>query len=205
MRGAPFRGGKEPTMITRRLSVPVIVLLVCAASRLLADTFTVTNTNDSGPGSLRQAILDANANPGTDTIAFNIPGTGVHTIVLSAPMDGITDPVLIDGYSQPGASANTLAIGDDAVILIKIDVGAFNPAIPLDPGSGGSTIRGLSIAGTTGPLVLIVSPNDVLTGNFIGVDPDGSTVVGVNLGIEINSQNGTVIGGTVPAARNVMA
>ncbi len=54
-----------------------------AASSLAAATFTVTNTNDSGAGSLRQAILDANANPGDDTIAFNIPGSGVQTIAVA--------------------------------------------------------------------------------------------------------------------------
>ncbi len=46
-------------------------------------TYTVTNTNDSGAGSLRQAILDANANAGADDIVFNISGTGVHTITLA--------------------------------------------------------------------------------------------------------------------------
>ena len=55
-------------------------------------TFTVTNTNDSGAGSLRQAILDANAQAGTDTISFNIPGGGVHTIAPATPLPTITDP-----------------------------------------------------------------------------------------------------------------
>ena len=56
------------------------VLVGSVALPLAAATFTVTNTDDTGPGSLRQAILDANAAPGLDTIAFNIPGAGVHTI-----------------------------------------------------------------------------------------------------------------------------
>ncbi len=51
-----------------------------AISEAKADTFTVTNTNDSGIGSLRQAILDANASVGLDTVVFNIPGAGPHTI-----------------------------------------------------------------------------------------------------------------------------
>ena len=46
----------------------------------------VTNVQDSGPGSLRQAILDANATKAASKIAFDIPGGGVHTIALaSAP------------------------------------------------------------------------------------------------------------------------
>ena len=66
--------------------------------------FLVTNTNDSGLGSLRQAILNANANPGLDTIDFAIPGLGVHTISPASALPTITDPVDINGYSQPGAS-----------------------------------------------------------------------------------------------------
>src|SRR5947209_6563779 len=61
--------------------------------------FTVTNTNDTGPGSLRQAINDANFAGGT--ITFNIPGPGVHTI---SPLTALTltNQVIIDGYTQPG-------------------------------------------------------------------------------------------------------
>ena len=81
------------------------------------------NTNDSGIGSLRQAILNADANPGLDTIDFDIPGAGVHTISPASALPTITDPVVIDGYTQPGASPNTLAVGDDAVLLIDLDGG----------------------------------------------------------------------------------
>ncbi len=63
-------------------------------------TFTVTNTNDSGPGSLRQAILDANALKGFDTINFDIPGSGVQTIRPISPLPIIRDSVFIDGWSQ---------------------------------------------------------------------------------------------------------
>ena len=79
------------------------------------------NTNDSGPGSLRQAIFNANANPGLDTIAFAIPGAGMHTISPTSPLPNITDPVVIDGYTQPGSSPNTLANGDNAVLLIELN------------------------------------------------------------------------------------
>ena len=60
--------------------------------------FLVTNTNDSGAGSLRQAILDSNADTGDrDTIVFNIPGTGVHTIAPLAALLMLSQPVVIDG------------------------------------------------------------------------------------------------------------
>src|SRR3954452_16733006 len=74
-------------------------------SRTLLSTFTVTNTDDSGPGSLRTAIEAANATANSpanapDVIAFDIPGTGVHTIRPLSGLPGMTDPVVIDGYTQ---------------------------------------------------------------------------------------------------------
>ena len=78
-----------------------------------AFVFTVTNTNDIGLGSLRQAILDSNANPGppgtTNLIEFNISGSGVHTIMPATQLPDIVEPVMIDGYTQPGSHVNTLA------------------------------------------------------------------------------------------------
>ena len=78
-------------------------------------TYTVTNTNDSGPGSLRQAIIDANATPNApadqpDGIHFNIPGLNVHTINILTRLPAVQESVTIDGYTQPGSSANTSPI-----------------------------------------------------------------------------------------------
>ena len=97
--------------------------LSLAAAAASAATFNVTNTSDSGAGSLRQAILDANAAGGADTIAFNITGSGVHTIAPVTALPAITSPVTINGYSQPGASANThdTTQGLDTVLKIEID------------------------------------------------------------------------------------
>ncbi len=81
--------------------------LLAATVPISAATFTVTNTFDSGPGSLREAILNANGTPGNDDIAFAIPSPGVQTIVLASPLPPITQAVLIDGFTQPGSSVNT--------------------------------------------------------------------------------------------------
>src|SRR5687767_1101620 len=105
-------------------SFPAAIGLVTALLALAASTrtghalvtFSVTNTNDSGPGSLRQAILDANANAGSDIIRFDLPGTAVHRIALSSGLPTVTDPVFIDGYSQAGAQMNTAATGSNAVL-----------------------------------------------------------------------------------------
>ena len=70
---------------------------------MTSGVFQVTTTADSGPGSLRQAILDSNAaTGGTNTIDFAIPGQGLQTITLSSALPPITTSVSIDGTSQPG-------------------------------------------------------------------------------------------------------
>jgi hypothetical protein len=67
--------------------------------RLVPTTFVVTNTGDSGTGSLRQAILNSNASGSPATIDFNITGTGIQTITPLSGLPTITNPVIIDGTS----------------------------------------------------------------------------------------------------------
>ena len=66
---------------------------------------------------------DANAHLGLDTIAFNIPGAGIHAIAPATDLPAVTDPVLIDGYTQPGTTQNTAPFGTNAVLLIELDGG----------------------------------------------------------------------------------
>src|SRR5437762_2210933 len=75
--------------------------------RTLPSTFTVLNLADSGAGSLRQAVLDANANPGADVIAFAVGG-GVQTIAPTSALPLVTDPVTLDGWTQPGFAGTPL-------------------------------------------------------------------------------------------------
>src|SRR5262245_58199994 len=72
------------------------------AGRAGAATFTVTNTNNSGTGSLREAVQGANATGAADTITFAIPGAGAHTISVTTPLPAIVHPLVINGQSQPG-------------------------------------------------------------------------------------------------------
>src|SRR5436189_4942367 len=96
-------------MKTKLLLVAALLSLKIAT----AATFTVTNTLDSGAGSLRAAITSANATGGgTNIIQFNIPGTNVQTITPASALPAITRPVIIDGYTQPGASPNTNSLAN---------------------------------------------------------------------------------------------
>lgn len=151
-----------------------------------ATTYTVTNTNDAGTGSLRQAIINANSNPGTDYIAFNISGTGVKTITLDDRLPLITGPVHIQGYTQPGASQG--AIGS-RTINIQINGGntTTNPSgrsvgdglFRFTSGASGSSISGLSIYNTGSSVETIqLEPgisNVHIWGNYIGLLANGTS------------------------------
>lgn len=76
----------------------------------LVATFTVTNTNASGPGSLSEAVTQANANGISDDIVFNIPGAGPHVIDISTFPDLTEDGTTIDATTQPGWSLGTIVL-----------------------------------------------------------------------------------------------
>jgi hypothetical protein len=185
-----------------KASLTVLAVLFAAAS-LDGATFTVTNTNDSGPGSLRQAILDANSNPGLDTIAFDIPGAGVHTITPATAFDALTDPVFLDGYTQPGSSINTDPIATNAVLLIEIE-GSVAGGLGLNVTGGGTTIRGLVVNRWGVALQTTGGSGDVIQGNFLGTDPTGTLARPNGIAIQI-SGTGDVVGGPNPADRNLVS
>jgi parallel beta-helix repeat protein len=156
----------------------------------------VMNTNDSGPGSLRQAILNANANPGLDTICFDIPGAGVQTITPLTPLPTITDPVVIDGTTQAGFAGTPLielnganlstgsqglviSAGNSTVKSLLIDH-VPGDAIQLT-GGGGNLIEGNSISSDATGLELdngataTVSAN-TFTDNGVGMDVNDSVI-----------------------------
>src|SRR3712207_1780618 len=143
----------DRTVGSRTLVLGFVLAALMASSLMLtarpahADTFTVTNALNSGPGSLRQAIQVANARSGADTIKFNIPGSGVKTIAPTSGLPEVTGPVTIDGYSQPGASPNTRATGAiDAVILIELSgIDAGGTASGLTISAPNVVVRGLTI------------------------------------------------------------
>ena len=176
-------------------------------------TFTVTSTADTtASGTLRWAITQANANgAGLDIIDFAITGGGLKTINVGSSALGalptITGAVTIDGYTQAGASANTLAVGNNAVLRIELNgasAGSVN-GLNLGAGSGGSTIRGLVINSFTLNGILVGSAGNTIAGNFIGTNSSGTADAG-NLqdGIRI-SATGTTVGGAAPADRNLIS
>jgi hypothetical protein len=192
-----------------RRTLAAAAFLGLASLAATAATYTVTTTADSGAGSLRQAILDANANAGADTIAIDIVGSGVQTIALATSLPTITGSVTINGYSQPGASANTNPPGEgtNAVILIELNGQNIFNLFGLTIGAAGVQVRGLAINRcVSGVLVTTGGDGAVIAGNFLGPDPTGRIWPG-NQGDGVHVQNGAnvVIGGLTPADRNLLA
>jgi hypothetical protein len=213
-----------PLLCALKLFARASTLLLIAAALILPRSaralgFTVINVNDGGAGSLRQAILDANARPGADTIGFNILGAGPHTIELLSVLPTITDAVTIDGYTQPGAQSNTRARGSDAKLLIELSGrgnNGFNMYYGLKITAGNTTIRGLAInrfgyeSASTGQfypgIILKTNGGNTIAGNYIGVDTSGTINRGNGGdGVQINNVSKNSIGGAAPAARNVIA
>jgi len=165
----------------------IIFLFVCAVVISLvvqespeAVTFTVTDTTDSGPGSLRDAISLANLPPPTaDTILFNIPYPGPQLIILSSQLPTLIDTmgVFIDGFSQPGAGPGGQP-PSTATIMIQVEGSFAGPSYGFVIKSPNNTIRGLSITAFEQSAIRIEGTpyptrNNLIYCNFIGMDPTG--------------------------------
>ena len=159
-------------------------------------TFVVTNTNDSGAGSLREAITNANANASADTITFNIPGVGVRTIAPATPLPSIVFPVTIDATTQPGFAASPL------IELSGASAGANASGLVID--ATNVTIRGFVINRFTANGIAVWKSGATIAGNYIGTNAAGDAAMANNYGIGIAASPVTV-GGTTPADRNVIS
>jgi hypothetical protein len=151
----------------------------------------VTNTNDSGLGSLRGALNLAAVLAGSNTITFNIPGAGPHVIQVPSPLPQIAEPITIDGTTQPGYAGSPL-----------IELDGKNTAqfrgLWLVGGSG--IVRGLSVHGFVDQIVL-GGNNNIITGCHIGTGSAGNTNPG-NQGKGISIENGS-IGNQIGGPTNV--
>ena len=196
------------------------------AATLPVDRTIVTNTNDSGTGSLRDAInavnevcapksLAGSTMPATfsvlgTVVTFNIPASGVQRIQPVSPLPVIAcDNAVIDGFTQPGTSPNTLGVGDNAVRLIEVNGGLASVSDGLAVGGAAVTIRGLIINGfANGAGVQIVTPvgGTRILGNMIGADASGNTRIKNSYGVRNSLTNsGVQIGSGSLADRNVIS
>jgi len=214
---------KPPRRLTK-LSASALLLLLTLAGLLWCAPevrrvrafyfagFVVTNTNDAGAGSLRQAILDANANPGPDDISFNIPGAGVHTIKPLSPLPVITGTVNVDGYTQPGAFANTVSVGvgssNNAILVVELDGSAAGAgANGLEITGNTANVSGLVINRFGGHGILYSGGNEgTVAGCYVGTNAAGmAALANGGHGVAIVNSGSHLVGGPTAADSNVIA
>lgn len=172
----------------------------------------VTNTNDSGPGSLRAAITFANGHPGT-RIVFNIANTdpnfsgGVYTIRVLTALPVITaNSTIIDGDSQIAFNGNSNG-GRPVIVLDGSQAGAGVNGLNIQ--ASNCAVRKLVIQRFSAAGVLIQglnSANNSVQSCFLGVDATGNTAAGNLRGVSINGgAHNNLIGGTTAALRNIIS
>jgi hypothetical protein len=205
---------------------PDPVLIVSAP----AATVTVTTTADASNGStasipdliatpgpdgisLREAIVAANNTPGADAIAFAIPaatdaGCNAIALVCTIRPDGsalptATESITIDGSTQPGAATTPTP-------RIEID-GSLSGSAPPGPtglaiSGGNSVVRGIAFNrfNLNSAIAIFGSGGDIVEGNFIGLDPAGTSRIPTHSGVHVSGISGSRVGGTSAAARNVI-
>jgi CSLREA domain-containing protein len=171
----------------------------------------VNSTNDVVDGggcdvthcSLREAITLANATPnvgGPDAIEFEIVGSPPFLISPTAALPVITDPVEIDGTTQPESAAG-------APVVVLDGTGAGVGALGLSITGGNSTIRGLVIANFAGNSAIAISGSggNRIEACFIGTDVTGTAAAANSIGVRVSGSPNNVIGGTVGGVGNVIS
>ena len=172
-------------------------LVEALESRRLLASFLVTTVADAGPGSLRDAITQANATPAPDTVSFALGGIAPHTIVLNSPLPTITQPLTTDGTTQLGFAGAPIVRVDGSALLPALSVG-------LSIYAPGVTVRGLAF--TSFQTGLRTSGNATqVVGNYFGMLSNGMTRTPMGRGVVVTGGANTVIGGAVAGDRNVFA
>jgi len=157
--------------------------------------FVVTTAADSGPGSLRQAVLDANAAPGPDVITFSLPSSP-SSIALWSTIT-CTDPVTIDATTQPG-------FGGQPVVELT-GASGFPLFDGLHLAAGSSVVRGLALGGFAWAIVIYGPGGNRIEGCFLGTDLSGTGIKANQAGVYIASSPDNVIGGATATQRNLIS
>ena len=173
------------TRLRRQFSVEAL------EGRQLLATFTVTNVNDSGPGSLRQAILSSNAATGsaTNAINFQVGSGGTETISLLSALPGVTHPVVIDGTTQPGTGTAP------HIVLDGTNAGANSAGLTLTKSS--STVEGLAIDNFAEYAINVSGSSNVIADNYLGLTPAGALAANTHNAINLTYATGNTITGNV--------
>ena len=181
----------KSTKMSRILFALAVVMVMAGIA--WPDTIEVTNTNDYGAGSLRQAIIEANKNPGLDEIVFNIT-TGPYTISPGFALPDIVDSVIIDGYTQTGASPASNVKSANLQIVLDGSLSSDETGLIIR-NADDCVIRGLKILGFTNDGIGVEGNYNSIEGNHIF----DCALSGIYIGGDYNT-----VGGMTPEQRNVV-
>ena len=212
------------------LAMVAVMLLMASRPSYATATFVVNSTADQADVNVGDGVCDSNPTAGTevctlraaiqeandrtddlaDTINFNIPTSGVATISPASALPSINGPVNINGYTQTGASPNSLDVGNNALLKVELNgSSAGSGGIGLHISSSGCLIRGLVINRFGFDGILMAGASRVgnhIEGNFIGTDPTGTVDQGNGGdGVDITGSSQNVVGGDTPDKRNVIS
>lgn len=191
----------------------VALAVLAAVDPASAATFVVSSTADTGTGSLRQAITDANSAGSTNAITFAIGGPGPHAIALASQLPGISGTLVIDGYSQSGSATNTRTPeqgGLDTQLMIEL-VGNGGAGFWLQGSAASLTVQGLAMHGFNDAISGNGGGPDAsqlhVYGNFIGTTVDGNALPGNgNGGTGVRSGfTSAQVGGVLAWQRNLLS
>lgn len=179
---------------------------------------TVTSSDDSGPGTLREAIGQANASPGLNLVQFDIPGSCPRIITLAAPLPNVADDVIVNGFSQPGSAWNTLEFGNNANLCVGV-VGSQLQDVPyalrVPPDSSATLkVRGLGFGGfddgggLLGEAAIFLqggSGHEIQGSQFAGAFHATTLASNTEAVRLMNNATGALIGGSSPSLRNTFS
>jgi parallel beta-helix repeat protein len=179
---------------------------------------TVTSNADSGAGTLRDILTQANGIAGLNLIEFDISGDCPRLITLASPLPNITEPVIINGFSQPGASVNTLDHGNNSVLCIGIRASQLVDvpyALRVPPDSAATLkVRGIGFGGYDAgggllgeaAIFLQGGSGHQIQGNQFSGAFHATTLPVSEEGVRLmNNATDALIGGTSPALRNTFS
>lgn len=158
-------------------------------ARIAPATFLVTNTLDSGPGSLRQAILDANASTGTDSVSISLPNLSI--IQLKSVLPAITETLHI----APTLTSSRIGL-DGSMAIGQSGVNLGSGLVLLGSASSNSSIKGLAIYGfDIAGIEIVDSSSNRISGNYLGLNVFGNlTTFRMAAGVLVNDGSANQIG-----------
>jgi parallel beta-helix repeat protein len=164
--------------------------------RQLLATFTVTDNNDSGPGSLRQAIISSNATrtSAPNLINFDIGNGGVQTIALESSLPAVTRPVSIDGTTQSGTGSAP------RIVLDGTNAGSLVSGITFE--TSNSTFKGVAVDNFTYyGVVFIGGSGNTIADNYVGLTPSGAAAGNAHSGVLLcnDTSENTVVDNVISA------